>query len=60
MENLCLVRKQQMVYFFAVGRNLAVIFSVHRMIVVILKLPLLYVEKFGHSSTKTSRAQEAG
>ena len=27
--------------FFTVGRNLAVIFSVHRMIVVILKLPLL-------------------
>ena len=41
MENLSLVRKLQMVYFFTVGRNLAVIFSVHRMIVVILKLPLL-------------------
>ena len=41
MENLCLVRKLQMVYFFTVGRNLAVIFSVLRMVVVILKLPLL-------------------
>ena len=41
MESLCPLQKLKMVYFFTVGKSLAVISSVRRMIVVILKVLFL-------------------